>query len=124
MRKLSCMLMLTLFMSMTGSGCATYFYTSSLNTLQPGTTSSDFLAQFTDGISGTQSPIRRAMQQQPDGSVVEVFTMPLVDPGRYTIEYWFLFKSGRLIQWGQPEDWRQVSGRYEISYNPSAAVVR
>ena len=101
-------------------GCTFNYRSSNLNTIQIGWTKSQFL-QFWAGGKFVQ-PILRASQQQRDGQVVEVFTLPLMEPNYDTIDYWFVFKGGRLVQWGRPEDWQQVSGRYEIAFNPSASV--
>lgn len=65
----------------------------------------------------------RAARRTTEGMLLEVGEIPLLDPpsGRITA-YWFLFENERLVQWGRPEDWRSVSARYQIDFNPSPAV--
>lgn len=116
------------------SGCASsgpfYWRESGLNTLAVGITTEEFVAEFPtrsqDGRREVAGPIRRAIQAQRDGSVVEVWTMQMVNrsrpAGERVPEYWFLFVGGRLQQWGLPEDWRGVSAEYNINFNPAVGV--
>jgi hypothetical protein len=101
------------------------YLSSSLNSVQIGWSKAQFLQFFPGGaetILPPEAPILRASQRQGDGQIVEVFTLPISSPRDYMVDYWFVFRGGRLEQWGRPEDWQQVSGRYEISFNPSASV--
>lgn len=101
------------------------YMASNLSRVQIGWSKAQFLQFFPGGTSSIlpeEAPVLRASQRQSDGQVVEVFTMPLSSPRDYMVDYWFIFKGDQLVQWGRPEDWQQVSGRYEISFNPSASV--
>lgn len=105
-------------------GCTStlHYQTTGLNAVQIGWTKSQFLQYWAPGPL-IVTPIMRASQLQQDGQIVEVFTLPLVETGYWPpIEYWFVFKGDRLVQWGRPEDWQQVSGRYEIAFNPSPSI--
>jgi hypothetical protein len=102
------------------AGCATKFLSNSLNGVQMGWSKGQLLQYFSKDVG--VPPILRASQQQSNGQVVEIFTLPLIEPNYDTVNYWFVFKGGRLVQWGRPKDWQSVSGRYEISFNPEASV--
>ncbi len=101
-------------------GCASNYLSTGLNNVQIGWSKSQFL-QYFNGQKATP-PILRASQQQSNGQIVEVFTLPMMEPNYDTVSYWFVFQGDRLVQWGRPEDWQQVSGRYEISFNPASSV--
>lgn len=118
---------------MVSVGCTstgpTYYYSSGLNNMQTGWTKARFLHYWSGGHETTVRPLLRASQRQQDGRVVEVFTLPMSEPsanryvsGNVIVNYWFIFRDDRLVQWGRPEDWQQVSGRYEIAFNPGASV--
>jgi len=76
----------------------------------------------TNGANPAEPAILRASQQQRTGELIEVFTMNMAEPSTQVTNYWFVFTSGRLNQWGRPEDWQQVSGRYDINFNPAAGI--
>jgi hypothetical protein len=78
----------------------------------------------------------RAARQTETGTLLEVGEIPLLsdEPDKnypYSSDwptkiyaYWLLFENGRLVQWGRPQDWRAVSQRYDIHYNPSLGIPR
>lgn len=103
------------------TGCwAVAYPASNLNRVQPGWTRDQFLNYWAQG-KGKQ-PILRASKAAP-GDTIAVYTMPFRDGAMASdIEYWFLFKNSRLVQWGQPADWRQVAATYQIDFNPGPAV--
>jgi len=101
-------------------GCAGHYLSTGLNNVQLGWSKSQFLQYFNG--DGAVPPILRASQRQSSGQIVEVFTLPMQEPNYTSVSYWFVFQGDRLVQWGRPEDWQQVSGRYEIAFNPSASV--
>lgn len=102
------------------AGCASNYLSNNLNNVQIGWSKSQFLQYFPG--DKVVPPILRASQKQTDGQVVEIFTLPMMEPNYDTVNYWFVFKGGQLVQWGRPEDWQKVSGKYEISFNPAASV--
>jgi hypothetical protein len=62
--------------------------------------------------------------QKNNENLIEVGEVLLTDGVSPTVAYWFLFNNGKLEQWGQPEDWKDVKARYEISYSPSTSISR
>jgi len=115
------------FLAVFAQGCTSYYFSSNLNSISPGVTKEQLINYFrpvcrSGGLDCLEGFIIRAAQVQSDGSLVEVGTVALSPDGYANpVEYWFLFKGGRLVQWGQPNDWTQVSGRYEINFNPAPA---
>ena len=110
----------TLFFAMLLVSCTHYFYSTNLNSLQLGTTKAEFLEFFG---KGAEPPLVRAAQIGRDSVLTEVVTLNLLTPGAsYATQYWFVFRAGRLAQWGRPEDWQAVAGRYEVSFNPGPSV--
>jgi hypothetical protein len=113
------------------AGCASstwYYYESNLNTLSVGTPKADVLTLFEggerDGHPREGMQIRAARKTER-GTLLEVGEVPLMNGASQRITaYWFLFEDGRLVQWGRPQDWRAVSGRYDIHFNPSPSVPR
>ena len=105
-----------------------YFPQQNLNRLSIGLTKEQFFAWWGDGKScatfmvsfGCDTPSTRAAQVGADNVLTEVVTMNLAssDSCCIPVEFWFLFRGNKLVQWGKPEDWQKVSGRYEISFSP------
>lgn len=99
-----------------------YYEKSNLNSVSIGMSKSSLLAMFPGGDASNGAPgmmIRAAKQGQ--GKVIEVGEVILTDGVHSNLPYWFLLENGRLMQWGEPNDWTQVSKRYEISYTPSVS---
>jgi hypothetical protein len=54
---------------------------------------------------------------------LHVVAVPLSANGNdHEDEYLFVFRNGRLEQWGKPDDWQRVASRYQIDFNPAPAV--
>lgn len=104
-----------------GASCAGYYNETSLARLNAGMTKAQFFAYY--GQGNAHHPILRASKVTPDGQI-DVATVPLQGPslGASDTDYWFVFKNDRLVQWGRPEDWRNVSATYQIDFNPSPSV--
>lgn len=105
-----------------------YWKQSSLNSLSLGMSKESLLQTYPgaaqDGRQVTGMQIRAA-RKTDRGTLLEVGEVPLIQDVNQTItSYWFLFEDGRLVQWGRPEDWRAVSARYDIHFNPSPSVPR
>lgn len=106
-------------------GCAQRFYLkSNLNHVSIGQTKNNILSMFPGesrplGAPGIQI---RAAQQSSNGKLLEVGEVFLTDGITPTVPYWFLFEDGLLVQWGRPEDWKNVAARYDINFNPSQGV--
>lgn len=119
--------LLTLGACLALTSCTGYYLSSNLNTWAIGQPKDVFLQRYPQGSCGWECAIRgfelRAAQRQSDGSLVEVGTLTL-SPDGYAdpVEYWLLFVDAELVQWGQPQDWRDVAARYEIAFNPVPAV--
>ena len=113
-----------LFVIVLMSSCTSSYNVRSVNNIQIGWSKAQFLRFYPRGtyFLAPEPPILRASQEQEDGQLVEVFSIPLMLPNYSSVDYWFVFRGNRLVQWGRPEDWQQVSGRYEILFNPSASV--
>ena len=124
MKKLS-LLIFALFII---TGCAIqqrYYLKSNLNSVSIGQTKQELFNMFPgEKNSGGAPPLLIRGAQESDGSLIEVGEVVLTDGVSPTVPYWFLFENGRLVQWGQPEDWKEVKARYEISYNPSQGISR
>ena len=110
------------------SACAThqsYYSKSNLNTISIGQTKQELLNKF-PGVDkyGGSPPMQIRAAQKSNDTLFEVGELLMSDKVSPVVAYWFLFKDGVLIQWGQPEDWRDVKARYEISYNPPIGVSR
>jgi hypothetical protein len=106
------------------AGCTTTFLNSSLNNIELETSKAQFFAYWQSGCKGgtCDLPIVRAAKTTSDGLLTEVVTIVLVDNSANRTEHWFVFKAGRLKQWGRPEDWQQVAARYEVAFNPTPSV--
>ena len=121
MRFLQMLFIIVLISSCVGGN---YYSESNLNSISIGVSKEAFLQTYSGGGSeDTNGAILRAAQRQDNGELIEVLTLEMiVADASSTVDYGFVFKEGLLVQWGRPEDWQQVSGRYEISFNPSASV--
>ena len=111
------------------SGCATqqrYYTKSNLNFISIGQTKEELLSRF-PGQSrsrGAPPPFSIRAAQKNEGALIEVGEVLLTDGVSATVPYWFLFEDGKLIRWGQPEDWKKVEARYEINYNPTVGITQ
>lgn len=107
-------------------GCTGYYYTRNLNTWSVGQAKQEFLTTYPErrcGVATCRGFEVRAAQRQTDGSLVEVGSLLLsADKGSTATEYWLLFRDGKLVQWGRPEDWQAVAARYQISFTPSVSA--
>lgn len=123
----------SIFASTMFSGCAssTLYYTeSNLNRVSVGA-SKDTLLKVWRSQDNVPGLVIRAARRTESGMLLEVGELALVSDeddrvrgGKKITAYWFLFENGRLVQWGRPEDWRAVSQRYDIHFNPSPGVPR
>src|SRR5215471_13250740 len=121
---------MALAITLTVQGCSTgtwYYYESNLNRLSVGMSKDSLLTAFRGGeVDGKlQSGMQiRAAKRTDSGDLLEVGQMILMDETntQRKVPYWFLFKNGRLAQWGRPDDWRAVAARYEIDFNPGVGV--
>ena len=110
------------------SACAVqqhYYTKSNLNTISIGQTKHELLNKFPgENKPGGAPPMLIRAAQKSNGKMLEVGEVLMTDGVSYppTVAYWFLFEDGVLVQWGQPEDWKDVKARYEINYNPSVGV--
>lgn len=108
-------------------GCAQQYYLkSNLNHISLGQTKERILSTFpghqtllSGNIPGMEM---RAAQRSSNGKLIEVGEVLLTDGVTPTVSHWFMFEEGLLVQWGRPEDWKKVSARYEINFNPSPSV--
>jgi hypothetical protein len=121
--------LLLLGLSLVVLGCGRYYLDTNLNSMSVGLTKDAFLQTYGGTCSGRvnacKPAIVRAAQRQSDGSLLEVLTLEMINTsGSVSTDYWFVFRDSRLVQWGRPEDWQQVSGKYEISFNPGPSVRR
>jgi hypothetical protein len=112
------------------TGCAEaqhYYLQSSLNSLTVGMPKETLLSGYSGTTrEGHQAPgmVIRAARKTERGNVLEVAELPMLSPEGRITTFWFLFDDGQLIQWGRPEDWRRVSARYDINFNPTPYVPR
>lgn len=108
------------------TACTYYYLTSNLNTLAPGQTKADIQRRFPMKQGTFETTVGfelRAARVQQDGSLIEVGSLLLARDGiNHPESYWLLFRDGKLVQWGQPDDWQTVSARYQIDFNPRPAV--
>jgi hypothetical protein len=105
-----------------------YFPQQNLNRISIGWTKDQFFNWWGDGKScatfmisyACDTPSVRAAQVGSDKVLTEVVTLNMAtsDSCCVGVEFWFLFRGNQLVQWGKPEDWQKVSGRYEISFSP------
>ena len=110
-------------------GCAQrYYLKNNLNNISIGQTKQKILsmfpgeaATFGGGAPGMQI---RAAQRSSSGKLLEVGEVLLTDGITATVSHWFMFEDGLLVQWGRPEDWKNVAARYDINFNPSPGVSR
>ena len=84
------------------SGCATpvkhYYSDRDLNQINVGAEKPHVLAMF-EGME------MRSKQRDPAGNLLEVGEIILINPAsKSKRSYWFLFKNGRLAEWGPRED--------------------
>ena len=104
-----------------------YYLESTLNKLSVGASKDSLLTAFRGGeVNGHQTSGMqiRAAKRTDSGDLLEVGQLVLMDETNKErkVPYWFLFKNGKLVQWGRPEDWRAVAARYEIDFNPRIGV--
>lgn len=121
---------------LTASGCSSkpivpskpnlhYWKKLNLNNLQVGMSKSIILSAWSSRQEEPVAPlIIRASKMvfNPNQELIEVGEMPMISAQGNITNFWFLFINGYLVQWGEPSDWKNVSARYEISYNPSPSV--
>jgi hypothetical protein len=93
------------------ASCAYSYSAGALNQLALGTTKQQFVSTYTQ--KAMQAPVARA-SKLVEGDTIDVLTMPIQSPDRKTADYWFVFRNGRLTQWGRPEDWKNVAATYQI----------
>lgn len=99
-----------------------YYAKSNLNQISLGNTKQQLLSKFPgSNHRGAPPPMRIRAAQKNNDKLIEVGEVIMSD-GITATTIWFLFENGVLVQWGQPEDWKDVKARYEISYNPSTGV--
>jgi tetratricopeptide (TPR) repeat protein len=83
------------------AGCATpikhYYSDKNLNQINVGADRPHILAMF-EGME------IRSKQRDPAGNLLEVGEVILINSASERKPYWFLFKNGRLAQWGPRED--------------------
>ena len=103
-------------------GCVSqlvYWDDTNLQSLSPGWSRQQFLAQWSDPDSNARvaQPVLRAAKND-QGKVTEVFTLDMRDQFSQVTPYWFVFEDGVLRQWGPPGDWAQVAATYDIDFDP------
>ena len=104
-----------------------YYLDTNLNSVPIGLTKADFLSTYSGTCTGRpscNSAVVRAAQKGSDGLLVEVLTLEMLNTSSQKTDYWFVFKNSILVQWGRPEDWQAVAGKYEVSFNPGPSVRR
>ena len=83
------------------AGCATpikhYYSDKNLNQINVGADRPHILAMF-EGME------IRSKQRDPAGNLLEVGEVILINQASEKKSYWFLFKNGRLAQWGPGKD--------------------
>ena len=103
-----------------------YYPSSNLNTVNVGDTKVQMLSRFSSGEHGRLIPLTIRATKVTNGKLLEVGEIWLRRSDTCNScgsdIYWFLFVNGELKQWGQPQDWQNVTERYEIHYNPPAGV--
>ena len=108
------------------SACAVqqrYYTKSNLNRISIGQTKGQLLNKFSgENKPGGPPPMQIRAAQKSNGKLLEVGEVLMTDGVLPTVADWFLFEDGALVQWGQPEDWKDVKARYEINYNPLIGV--
>jgi hypothetical protein len=122
MNKIGCILIVVCLIS----ACATqqfYYSKSNLNNISIGQTKQELLKKFPgENKPGGAPPMQIRAAQKSNSKLIEVGELRMADSVSPVVAYWFLFEDGALVQWGQPEDWKDIKARYEISYNPSIGV--
>ncbi len=117
--------MVALFALTLIDSCTVYYYQSNLNGLAPGTREDEFLSRFSrrdKGLRTLSGAVIRASKTTGDDRL-DVVTLEMAPDGMNgATEYWFLFRNKTLVQWGKPEDWREISATYHIDFNPVAGV--
>lgn len=114
------------------SGCAPrsqsmstwYYYRSNLNSLSIGTEKAELLAQWSSTIGEhPASPLIIRATKEINSELIEIGELRMMDRAtKRKTNYWFLFVNGKLSQWGEPRDWKEVKNRYEITFNPTPSV--
>ena len=113
------------------TGCATrsqnawYYFKSNLNTLSIGVEKTELLAVFssTDAEGHSFVPLIIKATKEIKGELIEVGEIRMMEKAtKRKTNYWFLFVNGKLAQWGEPRDWKDVKNQYEITFNPSPSV--
>ena len=124
MKNILIMLIVLTITSACASGGQRYYYLSNLNNLSIDQTKQQVMRVFPgENTRFGMRPMLIRAAQRSNGKLVEVGEMRMLDKAsRRTTIVWFLFEDNTLQQWGRPEDWRSVSARYEIDYNPSIGV--
>jgi len=101
------------------SACAVqqrYYMKSNLNRISIGQTKGQLLNKFPgENKYGGPPPMQIRAAQKSNGKLLEVGEVLMTDEVSPTVAYWFLFEDGVLVQWGQPEDWKDVKARYELN---------
>lgn len=95
-------------------GCAYNYRVDALNDLSLGATKQEFVRQYS--AQSMQRPVPRA-SKVTGNDTIEVMTLPLRDVDGKNADYWFVFKNSHLVQWGKPQDWKNVAATYQIDLN-------
>jgi len=99
-----------------------YYTQSNLNNISLGDTKNKLLSMFSGSKKvGSPPPMQIRAAQKSNNKLIEVGEVWLTNGVSSTVPYWLLFENGALVQWGRPEDWKAVQGRYQISYTPSVS---
>lgn len=104
----------TMLVSLVLVGCAFNYGIGALNGLSLGTTKQDFVRQYSQ--SAMQPPVPRA-SKVTGADTIDVMTLPLRDVDGKNADYWFVFRNSHLVQWGKPQDWKNVAATYQIDLN-------
>ncbi|MDH5217156.1 MAG: hypothetical protein OEX19_05650 [Gammaproteobacteria bacterium] len=122
MKKISSLILVLFFLL----SCAQQYYLkSSLNNISIGNSKQQLLALFPGQgrvIDGGAPPLQIRSAKKHNGKLIEIGELLMSDGVSAAVPHWFLFEDGELVQWGQPQDWKEVKARYEINYNPPVGV--
>jgi len=104
-------------LSLVGCGGPYYWYKSNLNTMKIGQTKKDLFLKYNQDSRAIPMQIRST--KKVNGELIEIGEMPMIDSrgGSNIKTYWFLFKNGKLQQWGRPDDIKNITQRYEVNVN-------